>query len=124
MGNAIITRKGGSAAATVQTKTGTVTISSGTGSVTNIGFKPDAIIFDFGTIQSGSPKLAPGVNFTALNATSLSVYATTSRSGYTYSVLSITQSSNGFSVQAYDISGSSYSAMSSRSISYTAIKYS
>ena len=107
---------------TVQKKTGTVTTSyAGTASA-NVGFKPDIVAFDFGSMD-GNYNYS-GVMFAEANRTSLMVVAPPTSTSYILTSLTVTQTSNGFSLTAKKLSTSfSESNEASRTLNYIAIKY-
>lgn len=108
---------------TIQKKTGTIrTNSSGSASVTGLGFKPDIVAFDGGTDLSGGYVYA-GVMFTEAGRSQLNIVLPPP-TNYFLTNGQVTQTSNGFSVSLAKVKNDmSYAADSYRSISYVAIKY-
>jgi len=112
------------AGVTVQKKTGTFTTStSGAATVSNLGFKPDIVAIDTGTDVQGKTNHS-GAMFTEEAKDTLAVIVNPPSSSYLISMLSVTRSSNGFSVNAARMSTSgSVSADTRRTFNYTALKY-
>lgn len=108
---------------TVQRKSGSFTTNtSGSATVSNLGFKPDFVAVDGGDVD-GVPSFS-AVAFTEANATTVGVNIPPTRDDYAVTYLKITQSSSGFSVSAKDYTGTwQETNCSNRTISYVAIKY-
>lgn len=108
---------------TVQVKTGTVTGVSGTAKTVNLGFKPDAVFFT-GTEPSYNVRVHAGVAFTEANVTSMDTLFAPPSTSYVYSVLTVAQTSSGFTVKGARFDKSfQLSNESNRYLSYIAIKY-
>ena len=108
---------------TVQVKTGTVTGVSGTAKTVNLGFKPDAVFFT-ATVPTYNSKVHAGVAFTEDNVTSMDTFICGASSSYVSSILTVGQTSTGFTVKGVRINTSfQTSNESNRSLSYIAIKY-
>ena len=107
---------------TVQKKTGTLTTNfMGTASV-NVGFKPDIVAFDFGDLQ-GKYNYS-GVMFAEANRSPITFAAPPTSTSYVMSPMTVTQTSNGFSLTAKKLSTSfSESNETNRKLNYVAIKY-
>lgn len=112
------------AAVAAQVATGTVTGVSGTAKTVNCGFKPDLVIFTGTNPQMSNAKVHAGVSFTEANVTSTTTLFAPPNTSYVLSVLTVTQSSSGFSVKGIRLNNSfDESNESNRSLSYIAIKY-
>lgn len=108
---------------TVQVKTGTVTGVSGSAKTVSCGFKPDAVFFT-GRDAIMRADVHCGVAFTEANVTSMTTLFCTSSSSYLFSILTVGQTSSGFSVSGKRLSTSgTQTNESNRSLSYIAIKY-
>lgn len=108
---------------TVQVKTGTVTGVSGTAKTVNLGFKPDAVFFT-GRDAITQVNVHCGVAFTEANVTSMRTLFASSSTSYLFSVLTVGQTSSGFSVFGQRLSTSgTQTNESNRSLNYIAIKY-
>lgn len=104
--------------------TGTVTGVSGTAKTVNCGFKPDAVFFTGTIVQMGNTACHAGVAFTEKNVTSMSTIFAPPNTNYLFSVLTVTQTSSGFSVSGIRFDTAlSVGNESNRSLSYVAIKY-
>lgn len=112
-----------SSGVTVQVKTGTVTDVSGTAKTVSCGFKPDAVFFT-GRYAIMKADVHCGVAFTEANVTSMETLFGNSSSSYLFSILTVGQTSSGFSVSGKRVSTSgTQTNESDRSMSYIAIKY-
>lgn len=111
------------AGVTIQKKTGTIrTNSSGSASVTGLGFKPDIVAFDAGLDLAGGYVYA-GVMFTEAGRSQLNI-TLPPPTNYFLTNGQVTQNSDGFSVSLAKVKNDmSYAADTNRSISYVAIKY-
>ena len=111
--------------ASVQTKTGTFTTnSSGKATVSNVGFKPDLVVFS--TKDDGNNfESSVGFAFTAFGQTSLgNKLVPSTYNGYVFSICMMTQTSTGFTVEMTRANSSfTFTNDTNRTISYTAIKY-
>ena len=108
---------------TVQVKTGTVTGVSGSAQTVSCGFKPDAVFFT-GRDAITQDNVHCGVAFTEANVTSMRTLFASSSTSYLFSVLTVGQTSSGFSVSGKRLSTSgTQTNESNRSLNYIAIKY-
>ena len=108
---------------TVQVKTGTVTGVSGSAKTVSCGFKPDAVFFT-GRDAIMQADVHCGVAFTEANVTSMRTLFASSSSSYLFSILTVGQTSSGFSVFGQRLSTSgTQTNESNRSLNYIAIKY-
>ena len=116
----------GAAAAgvTVMKKTGTFTTNtSGTATVSGLGFQPDIISIDSGLDMNNIPNNS-GAMFAEEGANTLDVMVPPPNNSYIVTLLSIQRSSGGFSVSAFRVSTSMVvSNDTNRTFNYTAIKY-
>lgn len=113
----------------VQKKSGRFTTNYiGAATVSNLGFKPDFVAIDGGTLTGGSASGASmfaGAAFEAGNKTKCAVVITPANV-YNHVMTSIvlTQESGGFSVTAKDLSSSfEESICANRTLNYVAVKY-
>lgn len=100
--------------ATAQRATGEFTTdNNGEATVSNCGFRPDYVIINGVT----------GVMFSENEYPTLGIYVQSTDYNYQYTSLTVTQTANGFSVQASKVSGSSEADDSNRPFAYIAMKY-
>ena len=108
----------------VQVKSGTVTGVSGNAKTVSVGFKPDAVFFTGTNPNLNNSKVHAGVAFTAASVTSMDTPFAPPSTSYIFSVLTVAQTSSGFTVKGIRINTSfTQSNESNRSLNWIAIKY-
>lgn len=117
------THEGG---AVVQKKTGAFTLDEYGEATVSCGFKPDCVAV-YGGILNGDT-VYPGAMFTEAGETVIKLIVPPPSTEYLFTVLPITQTSNGFSIsEAVKLSaeypGNTYWSETSRTFNYVAMKY-